>query len=185
MPGAPVPRKDRLGLVTQWLDGTEKQLKVRPLIYMSLNFISKVLADPSVDVSVLGKWGLYIAEYGLQTGVSPTLPGPWTNWMFYQFADNTRVDGIDVDVDGDWFNGSLADLKKLGVGASVLPAALPLSSLCKWPSPASPGSQALDQKEVADRQSHTRPPQLLEKVGQSRRSFFCTYMLEKNFFGKY
>jgi lysozyme len=112
---APVAHKDRLGLMTQWLVGVTRAFGVKPMIYLSLNFLKQVIADPSVDLSVLAQYDLWIAEYGLLPGVDPTLPFPWTVWKFWQFSDTTKVAGIDGDVDGDYFNGTQAELNSFAV----------------------------------------------------------------------
>jgi lysozyme len=117
---APVARNTRLGLITQFLNGVKQDLKVKPIVYLSLNFIKQVIDDPSVDVSVLGDWDLWIAEYGLQPGVDPTLPSPWTVWKFWQFSAKTTVAGIDGDVDGDYFNGTKAQLASFAVIPAVI-----------------------------------------------------------------
>jgi lysozyme len=112
---APVASKDRLGVITQTLDGLKASLGVDPMAYLSLDFIKDVIADPSVDVSVLAKYDLWIAEYGLATGATPAIPSPWTFWRFWQFSSTGAVAGITGAVDLDYFNGSQADLRSMMV----------------------------------------------------------------------
>jgi lysozyme len=139
---APVANKDRLGLMVQWLVGVTKAFGVKPMIYLSLNFLKQVIADPSVDLSVLAQYDLWIAEYGLLPGVDPTLPFPWTVWKFWQFSDTTKVVGIDGDVDGDYFNGTQAELNSFAViPAEVVTTAVPQTAIAtsqacpksRWP----------------------------------------------------
>ena len=55
---------------------------------------------------------LWIAHYGVPR---PTLPWAWRDrdWTFWQYTSAGRVDGIQGNVDRDWFNGSMADLRQL------------------------------------------------------------------------
>src|SRR5262249_46213493 len=57
---------------------------------------------------------LWIAAYG---PTCPNLPdGAWSNWGFFQYTDAESVPGITGNVDGDKFNGTLADLQALAGG---------------------------------------------------------------------
>ena len=107
-----IEMSQRIKLVTAWLDGVEKALKVRPIVYLSPNFIKNVLGTENAQV--LRKYPLWIANY--TTAPQPIVPLPWTSWTFWQHSDNGTVAGITCNVvDLDWYAGSLRSLKKLAV----------------------------------------------------------------------
>ncbi len=54
---------------------------------------------------------LWVADWGVSC---PSLPGPWGDFSFWQYADNGHVPGISGLVDLDRFNGTLAALHALG-----------------------------------------------------------------------
>lgn len=68
---------------------------------------------PSVWVGTLGNptsftdCSLWIANYGVQ---SPTVPGGWPKWTFWQYSDHGVVDGVGL-VDIDYFAGTADDLR--------------------------------------------------------------------------
>jgi lysozyme len=110
---ATISRAKRLGLVIRWLNAVEQALGVRPLIYCSLNFIRDTLEDPSVDVSILGTYPLWIARWRVPPGQPPQIPSIWRDWAFWQYSDNTTVPGINGPVDGDVYHGTLGSLRNL------------------------------------------------------------------------
>jgi lysozyme len=114
---ASIAQADRLPLVLKWLAAVESALGIKPEVYCDLNFISQVFGG---NATALGAYGLWIAYYS--TDATPTIPSTWTTWQFWQWSDTTTVPGITGDVDGDRFNGTLADLVQLGVPATVSPA---------------------------------------------------------------
>src|SRR5581483_8730991 len=62
---------------------------------------------------------LFIADYD---GIScPYIPTSWGDWKFWQYGDHDSVPGIPGGVDGDLFNGTLAQLEALGGGQSAPP----------------------------------------------------------------
>jgi lysozyme len=92
-----------------WVSVIESKTGRTPMIYASPGFWDDL---PSTgQFSGLGSW---VADWG------PTCPDtstPWTNWQFWQYADNGTVSGISGAVDVDEFNGTLAELQQLGGGA--------------------------------------------------------------------
>lgn len=118
----------------QWVAEVLEQLGRRARIYTGANFWQSLGAggtDP--------KWrelGLFVANYGV---ASPHIPPPWTSWEFWQFAANTiwqlgsaqkwgatcpgpgwrkvassrPIAGVTGEVDCDWFNGTLEELRAL------------------------------------------------------------------------
>lgn len=95
-----------VAMIQQWLDGVQAKLGERPMLYMSSNFASKVLGNSTA----LNSYNLWVADY--TTASAPIVDTPWSNWTFWQHADNGQVPGITGGVDLDYFNGTPAQLKK-------------------------------------------------------------------------
>jgi len=66
-----------------------------------------------------GNLPLDIANY---SSSSPTLPAGWRTYTVWQYTDNSGIPGAASNIDGDVFNGSLADLAAFA-GPSSAPAA--------------------------------------------------------------
>ena len=92
-----------------WLATIEAALKVKPIVYTAA-FMSSVIGTS------FGKYTLWVANYGT---TCPTMPSGWTDWQFWQHADNGSVAGIGGAVDSDFFNGTLAQLKTLAAPGSA------------------------------------------------------------------
>jgi len=90
---------ERVAMIQQWLDGVQQATGVQPMLYMSSNFSASVLNSPPQ----FDKYMLWVADY--TTAAQPIVPPPWTNWDFWQHADNGQVPGITGGVDMDYFNG--------------------------------------------------------------------------------
>jgi GH25 family lysozyme M1 (1,4-beta-N-acetylmuramidase) len=74
-----------------------------PMLYSGYFFTS--LGSPSG----FSQYPLWVAHW---TTSCPNIPnGGWKTWTFWQHSDNSSVPGISGNVDGDKYNGSLADLK--------------------------------------------------------------------------
>jgi GH25 family lysozyme M1 (1,4-beta-N-acetylmuramidase) len=87
----------------KWLEHVEAALGKRPMIYSAPGFWNTIGAG-----SEFTKYTLWVANW--QTSC-PSMPSSWSSWKFWQDADNGHVPGISGNVDTDYFNGSLADLK--------------------------------------------------------------------------
>lgn len=87
--------------VRLWLIFIEEHYKVRPIIYASLNVYEDYLQLAFPDYPV------WIARY------NRTKPPENTDWLFWQYSDQTRIDGILGNVDKNVFVGSLSELKAL------------------------------------------------------------------------
>lgn len=93
-------------MVVQWLDGVEKQLQVRPCIYLSPSFADEMLAG---DVR-LAKFPLWLAHW---TNGQPRVPPPWTDWTFWQYSSTGKIAGITENVvDLDRFKGGEEALRQ-------------------------------------------------------------------------
>ena len=90
----------------KWLTYVETKTGRKPIIYtaafMSSNVGTGFTAYP-----------LWVANYGPSC---PTMPSSWTQWAMWQYSDAANVNGISGGVDGDEFNGSLADLMAFADG---------------------------------------------------------------------
>jgi len=84
-----------------WLLFIEAHYKVRPIIYASLNVYQRSLQGAFPDYPV------WIARYNRR---HPPLN---TDWLFWQYSDQTTINGIVGKVDKNVFVGSLSELKAL------------------------------------------------------------------------
>jgi len=63
--------------------------------------------DTLGDPAQFGSQPLWLASYSASC---PTVPPPWSNWLFWQYADDGNVPGVAGAVDVDRFAGTLAEL---------------------------------------------------------------------------
>jgi lysozyme len=94
-----------------WLTKVEAAIKVKPIVYTAA-FMSGTIGTS------FGGYTLWVANYGT---TCPTMPSGWTDWQFWQNDDSGSVAGIAGNVDTDFFNGTLADLKTHALGAPGTP----------------------------------------------------------------
>jgi lysozyme len=86
-----------------WLQAIEAATGKQPIVYTYVSFWVNTLGNPA-DLS---NYPLWIAQLGV---ASPTVPGQWPTWLFWQF-DQQPLSGVpSAVVDLDAFNGSPADL---------------------------------------------------------------------------
>lgn len=52
---------------------------------------------------------LWVAHYGTDR---PTIPDGWLIWYIWQYSSTGSVNGVNGNVDLDWFRGSMTDLQK-------------------------------------------------------------------------
>ena len=91
-----------------WLTKIEAAIKVRPIVYTAA-FMSDVIGTN------FDSYTLWVANYATSC---PTMPSGWTDWHFWQNADNGSVAGITGNVDTDFFNGPIAQLQTLTIKAA-------------------------------------------------------------------
>jgi GH25 family lysozyme M1 (1,4-beta-N-acetylmuramidase) len=84
--------------VRNWLDLAEKEYGVRPIIYSGRSFYNKVLK------SEFSGYPVWIASYSSKDKVESI------DWIFHQFTDKVKVNGIPGVVDGNDFNGTKEEL---------------------------------------------------------------------------
>lgn len=107
-----------------WMSKVEAATGKKPMIYTGKYFWQDNVAG-SADFTSSALW---IAAYGVSC---PNLPdGSWGDWKFWQYTDKASVGGISGGVDGDKFNGSLADLQAFAGGGADYAAQFVAQS---WP----------------------------------------------------
>jgi lysozyme len=89
-----------------WMSVVKSKTGRTPMIYASPGFWD-ALPNTGQFASEL----LVVANWQVSC---PDTPTPWTNWQFWQYADNGSVPGISGAVDLDEFNGTLEQLQAIG-----------------------------------------------------------------------
>jgi GH25 family lysozyme M1 (1,4-beta-N-acetylmuramidase) len=89
----------RVKMVDDFLQGVQQKTGITPEIYCSPNFAKDVLGNSPA----LAKYGLWIANYGVD---SPSIPSPWSKYQFWQYTSSGHVPGIQGNVDLDMYNGT-------------------------------------------------------------------------------
>ena len=96
-----------------WLAKIEAAIHVKPIVYTA------AFMSPTIGTS-FGGYTLWVANYGT---TCPTMPSGWTDWQLWQDSDSGSVAGIAGNVDTDFFNGTLADLKTHTLKSPATPSA--------------------------------------------------------------
>lgn len=91
----------------------ERILGVTPILYTGPYYFKDWVLNNG-DKSALVRFPLWIAHYG---GNAALTPPPYANWTFWQFTDKLLMPKHKGGLDGNLFNGSLAELRKLAVPA--------------------------------------------------------------------
>lgn len=99
-----IPKVKLIRAMREWLYAVELNYNIKPIIYTNLKFYNKNLAGHFND------YPLWIARYNTR---QPRLANN-EDWLFWQYGDKGRIDGIDGLVDFNVFNGSLAELHTIG-----------------------------------------------------------------------
>ncbi|MGZ4535720.1 MAG: GH25 family lysozyme, partial [Nocardioidaceae bacterium] len=97
--------------VKTWLTTVASLTGRTPIIYCSPAFWTDHLGDSTA----FHAYPLWIANWG---AASPTVPGGWPTWTFWQSDDQGAVNGVSGNVDIDRFNGTPAQLATLANDAS-------------------------------------------------------------------
>ncbi len=105
-----------------WLTTVEALTGVAPFLYTYPSFLDEHgLHDPR-----LARFPLWLASY---RETEPPAPAPWRTIAAWQYSDNEDIPGVG-HVDGDRFDGTLADLAALGKRpATASPAAIVAGAL--------------------------------------------------------
>jgi lysozyme len=99
----------RVNMILGWLQGVEKALGVRPIIYVNNRMMNTILNNPAAFKGYI----LWLAYYTSQSVA--VVPLPWLNWVFWQYTETGGIAGISGQVDLNRFAGTLADLQRLRV----------------------------------------------------------------------
>lgn len=94
-------RKNLRKGILNWLRLAEEAYGVKPMIYTGLSFYNHILKG------YVDNYPIWIAAYSGKHRVKNT------DWIFHQFTEKVIVNGIREYVDGNDFNGTLEDLKKM------------------------------------------------------------------------
>jgi lysozyme len=86
-----------------FLSAVQTATGITPMLYASSDFLS--------DWGDLGKWPLWVANYGV---TCPGVPSAWTTYTFWQNSGSGMVGGIGAAVDTDVYNGTVAELMAMG-----------------------------------------------------------------------
>jgi lysozyme len=105
--GSSTPATIVQGIQT-WLETVQQGTGRTPIVYTGNSFWK------TLGTSAFGAYPLWIAEYGVQT---PVLPSGWSRWTFWQYSETGAIAGVSGQVDLDFFQGSLQNLKKLAAGS--------------------------------------------------------------------
>jgi len=104
-----VLKAHRVALLMRWVTSIEQALGVKPIIYMSPDFIQDTLG---LEYSKpLKDYDLWVAHYDVPV---PIVPQPWTKLTFWQYTIATCA-GVIGKCDQDTFPGTAADLARLEV----------------------------------------------------------------------
>lgn len=99
--------------IQTWVDIVEEGTGKRPIIYTGPAFWTSL--SGSADLTDHPLW---VANYKTSC---PSLPSGFSGWHFWQSSETGKVDGVDGNVDIDWWNGSLAELIEFAGGGAVDP----------------------------------------------------------------
>jgi lysozyme len=94
------------GLITdlrRYIDILSRAYGTAPFIYTGPGFWNDHLNDS------FGDCPLWVAEYGVS---SPKAVSGWSYWSIWQYSQTGSVPGVSGDVDLDYFNGTLDQLKR-------------------------------------------------------------------------
>ncbi len=114
---------DLVSWTQAFLQRVTQQTGRPPIIYTYPYFWRHAMAD-SHDFT---RYPLWIADYSKHS--SPTLPGGWQTWTFWQTTSTAREPGIATAVDLSRFNGDDAALQRLATPAPPSPTPAPLLPL--------------------------------------------------------
>jgi lysozyme len=90
----------------QWLATIQAATGKQPLVYTYVSFWQTTLGNPP-DLS---NYPLWVSHPNV---AAPTVPGGWTNWIFWQFGQQPLPGVPSLVTDLDAFNGAYADLQSL------------------------------------------------------------------------
>jgi GH25 family lysozyme M1 (1,4-beta-N-acetylmuramidase) len=183
-----------------WLDEVEKRLKRKPIIYTAAWYWNTTMLIGGKFPEWAADYPLWVAAYPVKDGAptlddmaagkyKPALPKSWSSWMFWQYSERGRVDGVVTDgkpanTDLNVFAGSLNDFRQ-AMGLPVEAAAAgavaapreemmpPKSALRPKEAGAAPVSfspEAADEIVVGDEAPDSPPARLAEAMDAAARA---------------
>jgi len=94
-----------------WIKEVEDATGLKPVIYSGVSFLDSNFTNATGGPPLWARNHiLWIANYRGLGATVPTMPRGWKQWTFWQHSASGRVDGIQGNVDLDWFNGSIDEL---------------------------------------------------------------------------
>lgn len=104
--------------MVSWIQGFLRTIKERTgqngILYTSRSFWQSCTGDSVAFTS----YPLWVAEYGVS---HPELFGGWARYSFWQYTNTGSVPGVNGNVDRNWWNGGIEDLKRLANGRRLPP----------------------------------------------------------------
>jgi len=85
----------------RWCRRIEEAVGYKPLVYTGAWFSD---SHGFADVPELGRYGLWLADYGATSMPAPA--APWSATTFWQFTDAASVSGVSGPCDANRFNGT-------------------------------------------------------------------------------
>ena len=82
----------------------------KPLVYTSPGMAQAITAEHGQPPEELGRYGLWVAHYGVD---KPSVPEPWLGWRFWQYSDQGDGHAFGAEsghIDLNRWNGDLAGL---------------------------------------------------------------------------
>lgn len=101
-----VPKSQILDLALQFLNHLELLSSRIPIVYTGPYYFDSI-RYASME-KFFTRYPLWLAHYGTRC---PLVPEPWTAWAFWQFTDHLPMPGRVGGLDGNYFNGTLDQLK--------------------------------------------------------------------------
>ena len=96
------------GMVKTFTQGVEKALGYKPIIYTNHQTWKTSFCGHPYFL----EHSLWLAQYTAHPS-EPKLPEGWKQWLFWQYTESGKVQGIPGQVDQSFFNGSMEELKAL------------------------------------------------------------------------
>jgi hypothetical protein len=109
-----------------WCETVEQALRQRVMVYTGPAFVRQFITYAGLAgaeaVAALGRRPLVVAHYTGDYARLPTVPRPWSDWTIWQASGGraaspnyaTLPSHPTVDVDVDWFRGTVDDLIAVG-----------------------------------------------------------------------
>ena len=98
--------------IQSWVTTVQNATGRTPLIYVAASFWNSSVGGNTAFSSN----PLWAVNWGVSC---PSLPGAWSNWVFWQYTGTGTVSGVSGQVDRDKFNGTIDALRTFAGVATV------------------------------------------------------------------